>query len=125
MTVERLRAEADRDYLTGLANRRRFRKALGKEVERWRRYQFPCALLLAERVGRARETRPTLPVDSGQRCQVLRTKPLTLPALWQEADRARALPGSRRDTTATMGHAARPHAVPTAEKSNIGIEAAG
>ncbi|HEX8688233.1 MAG TPA: GGDEF domain-containing protein, partial [Pyrinomonadaceae bacterium] len=46
--VERLRAEADRDYLTGLANRRRFRKALGQEVERWRRYQMPCALLLLD-----------------------------------------------------------------------------
>ncbi|HEX3558705.1 MAG TPA: diguanylate cyclase [Pyrinomonadaceae bacterium] len=48
LTVERLRAEADRDYLTGLANRRRFRKALGQEVERWRRYQVPCALLMLD-----------------------------------------------------------------------------
>ncbi|MEJ7618566.1 MAG: diguanylate cyclase, partial [Pyrinomonadaceae bacterium] len=47
-SIERLRAEADRDYLTGLANRRRFRKALGQEVERWRRYRLPCALLLAD-----------------------------------------------------------------------------
>jgi diguanylate cyclase (GGDEF)-like protein len=46
--VERLRAEADRDYLTGLANRRRFRKALGQEVERWRRYGLPCALVLID-----------------------------------------------------------------------------
>jgi diguanylate cyclase (GGDEF)-like protein len=46
--VERLRAEADRDYLTGLANRRRFRKALGQEVERWRRYDLPCALVLID-----------------------------------------------------------------------------
>ncbi len=46
--VNRLRAEADRDYLTGLSNRRRFRKALGHEVERWRRYQVPCALLLLD-----------------------------------------------------------------------------
>jgi len=48
LTIERLRAEADRDYLTGLANRRRFRKALGQEVERWRRYQIPCSLLLLD-----------------------------------------------------------------------------
>jgi diguanylate cyclase (GGDEF)-like protein len=48
LTIERLRAEADRDYLTGLANRRRFRKALGQEVERWRRYRVPCALLLVD-----------------------------------------------------------------------------
>jgi diguanylate cyclase (GGDEF)-like protein len=48
LTIERLRAEADRDYLTGLANRRRFRKALGQEVERWRRYQIPCSLLMLD-----------------------------------------------------------------------------
>ena len=47
-TMERLHAEADRDYLTGLANRRRFRAALGQEVERWRRYRVPCALLIAD-----------------------------------------------------------------------------
>ncbi|MDQ3907018.1 MAG: GGDEF domain-containing protein, partial [Acidobacteriota bacterium] len=46
--LDRLRAEADRDYLTGLANRRRFRTALGQELERWRRYKNPCALLLAD-----------------------------------------------------------------------------
>jgi diguanylate cyclase (GGDEF)-like protein len=48
LVIDRLRAEADRDYLTGLANRRRFRKALGNEVERWRRYDIPCALLLLD-----------------------------------------------------------------------------
>src|SRR5256714_901441 len=48
LTIDRLRAEADRDYLTGLANRRRFRKALGQELERWRRYEMPCALLLLD-----------------------------------------------------------------------------
>jgi diguanylate cyclase (GGDEF)-like protein len=47
-TVDRLRAEADRDYLTSLANRRRFRTALGQEVERWRRYNVPCALVLSD-----------------------------------------------------------------------------
>jgi diguanylate cyclase (GGDEF)-like protein len=47
-TMDRLRAEADRDYLTGLANRRRFRTALGQEVERWRRYHVPCALLMVD-----------------------------------------------------------------------------
>jgi diguanylate cyclase (GGDEF)-like protein len=46
--TDRLRAEADRDYLTGLANRRRFRTALGNEVERWRRYKTPCALVLID-----------------------------------------------------------------------------
>jgi diguanylate cyclase (GGDEF)-like protein len=47
-TIDRLRAEADRDYLTGLANRRRFRTALGQEVERWRRYNVPCSLVLVD-----------------------------------------------------------------------------
>jgi two-component system, cell cycle response regulator len=47
-TMDRLRAEADRDYLTGLANRRRFRTSLGQEVERWRRYRVSCALLLVD-----------------------------------------------------------------------------
>jgi two-component system cell cycle response regulator len=47
-TIERLRAEADRDYLTGLANRRRFRIALAQEVERWRRYNVPCGLVLVD-----------------------------------------------------------------------------
>jgi type IV secretion system protein VirB10 len=36
-----------------------------------------------QRLGRALDTRPTIMVDSGQLCQVLLTKPLTLPALWQ------------------------------------------
>ena len=35
-TMDRLRGEADLDHLTGLANRRRFRVALSREVERWR-----------------------------------------------------------------------------------------
>lgn len=47
-TMDRLRAEADRDYLTGLVNRRRFRTALGQEVERWRRYNVSCALVLVD-----------------------------------------------------------------------------
>jgi diguanylate cyclase (GGDEF)-like protein len=47
-SIDLLRAEADRDYLTGLANRRRFRTALGNELERWRRYRTPCALLLVD-----------------------------------------------------------------------------
>jgi diguanylate cyclase (GGDEF)-like protein len=46
--IDRLRAEADLDPLTGLANRRRFRKALGNELERFRRYGTPCALILLD-----------------------------------------------------------------------------
>ncbi len=44
-TMDRLRSEADLDHLTGLANRRRFRVALNGELERFRRYSVPCALL--------------------------------------------------------------------------------
>ena len=47
-TMDRLRGEADIDHLTGLANRRRFRVALAREVERWQRYGTPCALLLLD-----------------------------------------------------------------------------
>lgn len=47
-TIDRLRADADLDALTGLANRRRFRVALAREVERWRRYRVPCALLMLD-----------------------------------------------------------------------------
>ena len=46
--IDRLRADADLDSLTGLANRRRFRVALTREVERWRRYRSPCALLMLD-----------------------------------------------------------------------------
>jgi diguanylate cyclase (GGDEF)-like protein len=46
--IDRLRADADLDHLTGLANRRRFRVALVREVERWRRYGVPCALLMLD-----------------------------------------------------------------------------
>ena len=46
--IDRLRADADLDSLTGLANRRRFRVALTREVERWRRYRVPCALLMLD-----------------------------------------------------------------------------
>ena len=46
--MDLLRADADLDSLTGLANRRRFRVALNREVERWRRYRVPCALLMLD-----------------------------------------------------------------------------
>ncbi len=46
--IDLLRADADLDSLTGLANRRRFRVALNREVERWRRYRVPCALLMLD-----------------------------------------------------------------------------
>ena len=46
--MNQLRGEANIDTLTGLANRRRFRVALSRELERWRRYGAPCALLLLD-----------------------------------------------------------------------------
>jgi len=38
---------------------------------------------VTQRAGRALDTRPTIEVDAGQLCNVLLTKPLHLPALWQ------------------------------------------
>jgi hypothetical protein len=38
---------------------------------------------LSPRVGRALDTRPTIEIDGGQICNVLLTKPLSLPAMWQ------------------------------------------
>jgi diguanylate cyclase (GGDEF)-like protein len=46
--IDTLRAVGDLDHLTDLANRRRFRVALKREVERWHRYNAPCALLLVD-----------------------------------------------------------------------------
>ena len=46
--IDELKADADLDHLTGLANRRRFRAALQREIERWRRYGVSCALLLID-----------------------------------------------------------------------------
>jgi diguanylate cyclase (GGDEF)-like protein len=47
-TMDRLYEETNRDWLTGLANRRLFRRRLGQEMERWRRYKVPCALALVD-----------------------------------------------------------------------------
>ena len=47
-TMDRLRAEGDLDHLTGLANRRRFRAALSREVERWHRYGVACTMLMLD-----------------------------------------------------------------------------
>ncbi|MEP6635804.1 MAG: diguanylate cyclase [Acidobacteriota bacterium] len=47
-TMDKLRAEADLDSLTGLANRRRFRVQLKREVGRWTRYRATCALLILD-----------------------------------------------------------------------------
>jgi len=39
--------------------------------------------VVTQRAGRALDTRPTIEVDAGQICNVLLTKPLHLPAMWQ------------------------------------------
>jgi type IV secretory pathway VirB10-like protein len=39
--------------------------------------------VVSQRAGRALDTRPTIEVDAGQLCNVLLTKPLHLPAMWQ------------------------------------------
>jgi type IV secretory pathway VirB10-like protein len=41
---------------------------------------------VTQRIGRALDTRPTIEVDAGQLCNVLFTKPLHLPAMWQYGD---------------------------------------
>ncbi|HYY95088.1 MAG TPA: GGDEF domain-containing protein, partial [Pyrinomonadaceae bacterium] len=90
LTVERLQAEADRDYLTGLANRRRFRKALGQEVERWRRYQTPCALLLLD-VDHLKRINDTYGHPAGDR--VIRFVAAALSELSRDNDTAARLGG--------------------------------
>jgi diguanylate cyclase (GGDEF)-like protein len=90
LTVERLRAEADRDYLTGLANRRRFRKALGQEVERWRRYRTPCALLLLD-VDHLKKINDTYGHPAGDR--VIRFVAAALSELSRDNDTAARLGG--------------------------------
>jgi two-component system, cell cycle response regulator len=90
LTVERLRAEADRDYLTGLANRRRFRKALGQEVERWRRYQIPCALLTLD-IDHLKNVNDTYGHPAGDR--VIRFVAAALTELSRDNDTAARLGG--------------------------------
>jgi diguanylate cyclase (GGDEF)-like protein len=90
LTVERLRAEADRDYLTGLANRRRFRKALGQEVERWRRYGITCALLLLD-VDHLKRINDTHGHPAGDR--VIRAVAAALTELSRDNDTAARLGG--------------------------------
>ncbi|MBC7932565.1 MAG: diguanylate cyclase [Rubrivivax sp.] len=89
-TIERLRAEADRDYLTGLANRRRFRKALGQEVERWRRYHIPCALLMLD-VDHLKKINDTHGHPAGDR--VIRAVAAALTELSRDNDTAARLGG--------------------------------
>jgi diguanylate cyclase (GGDEF)-like protein len=90
LLVDRLRAEADRDYLTGLANRRRFRKALEQEVERWRRYNVPCALLLLD-IDHMKRVNDTYGHPAGDR--VIRSVAEVLAELSRDNDTAARLGG--------------------------------
>jgi len=80
------------------------------------------SLPVTQRVGRALETRPTITVDSGQLCQgLLPSRSACRRCGSRRAGRGRhqtAPQGSRMDTTATMGRAARPHTLHTEDQSN-------
>ncbi len=89
-TLEKLRSEADRDYLTGLMNRRRFRTALGQEVERWRRYNTPCTLLMVD-IDHLKRVNDTLGHSAGDR--VIRHTASALVELSRDNDTSARLGG--------------------------------
>ena len=58
----------------------------GRQAGLWylpARWRYTTSQAVSQRAGRALDTRPTIEVDAGQLCNVLLTKPLHLPALWQ------------------------------------------
>jgi diguanylate cyclase (GGDEF)-like protein len=88
--VNQLRGEADFDTLTRLANRRRFRVALTREMERWRRYGVPCALLLLD-IDHMKNINDTYGHPAGDR--VLREIAETLSKVCRDNDIAARLGG--------------------------------
>jgi len=88
--MNQLRGEADLDTLTGLANRRRFRVALTRELERWRRYGVPCALLLLD-IDHMKKINDTYGHPAGDR--VLREIAETLSKVCRDNDIAARLGG--------------------------------
>ena len=88
--INQLRGEADFDTLTGLANRRRFRVALTREMERWRRYGVPCALLLLD-IDHMKEINDTYGHPAGDRA--LREIAETLSKVCRDNDLAARLGG--------------------------------
>lgn len=88
--MNQLRGEADLDTLTGLANRRRFRVALSRELERWRRYGTPCALLLLD-IDHMKKINDTYGHPAGD--QVLREIAETLSKVCRDNDIAARLGG--------------------------------
>lgn len=88
--VNQLRGEADKDTLTGLANRRRFRVALTRELERWRRYGAPCALLLLD-IDHMKKINDTYGHPAGDR--VLREIAKTLSKVCRDNDIAARMGG--------------------------------
>lgn len=88
--MNQLRGEADLDTLTGLANRRRFRVALMRELERWRRYGAPCALLLLD-IDHMKKINDTYGHPAGDR--VLREIAKTLSKVCRDNDIAARMGG--------------------------------
>lgn len=88
--MNQLRGEADLDTLTGLANRRRFRVALTRELERWRRYGAPCALLLLD-IDHMKKINDTYGHPAGDR--VLREIAKTLSKVCRDNDIAARMGG--------------------------------
>jgi diguanylate cyclase (GGDEF)-like protein len=88
--IDHLRGEADFDTLTGVANRRRFRVALTREMERWRRYGVPCALVLLD-IDHMKTVNDTYGHPAGDR--VLREIAQTLSKVCRDNDIAARLGG--------------------------------
>ncbi len=88
--IDQLHGEADFDTLTGLANRRRFRVALNRELERWRRYGVPCALVLLD-IDHMKQINDTYGHPAGDR--VLREIAGTLSKVCRDNDIAARLGG--------------------------------
>jgi diguanylate cyclase (GGDEF)-like protein len=88
--IDHLRGEADFDTLTGVANRRRFRVALTREMERWRRYGVPCALVLLD-IDHMKRVNDTYGHPAGDR--VLREIAQTLSKVCRDNDIAARLGG--------------------------------
>jgi diguanylate cyclase (GGDEF)-like protein len=116
--MDRLRAEADRDYLTGLANRRRFRTALGHELERWRRYHVSCSLLLVDIdfLKRVNDTHGHSAGDS-----VIRHVAAALKELSRDNDTAARLGGE--EFALLLAGATEPSAVAAAERLREAVSA--
>ena len=116
--MDRLRAEADRDYLTGLANRRRFRNALGQELERWRRYRVACSLLLVD-IDFLKRVNDTHGHSAGD--EVIRHVAAALKELSRDNDTAARLGGE--EFALLLAGATEPSALAAAERLRAAVSA--